>query len=86
MGDEVDFVRVRLFAAAKAAAGVSELHVRSGSIASICVEMIEHHSALAKVLPRCSFLIDGIQPAEVGGTAEVPAGAVLDVLPPFAGG
>ncbi|MDO9485199.1 MAG: MoaD/ThiS family protein [Actinomycetota bacterium] len=79
-------VRVRLFAAAKAAAGVAEVLLEPGTIASISVELIARYPALATVLPACSFLIDGVQPSDPGGVAFIVAGSVLDVLPPFAGG
>lgn len=39
---------------------------------------------LAQVLARSSYLLDGV--ACPDPEAEVPAGAVLDVLPPFSGG
>ena len=86
VGDDIGSVRVQLFAAARDAAGTSELRVGAGSIDSIRAEMIEQHPALARVLPACSFLVDGLQPSATGELAQVPAGAVLDVLPPFAGG
>ena len=41
------------------------------------------HPDLATVLPVCSVLVDGLatEPAD-----PLPAGAVVEVLPPFAGG
>lgn len=77
---------VRLFAAAKAAAGTAELDVASGTIDSISTELIAHCSALAQILPACSFLVDGLQASEHAGSTPVGTGSVLDVLPPFAGG
>jgi len=79
-------VRVRLFAAAKAAAGVAELDVAPGTVASISDGLIAIHPQLALVLPLCSFLIDGMQSSRPVGLAAVEGGSILDVLPPFAGG
>ncbi|GAB3177115.1 hypothetical protein GCM10027060_00900 [Nesterenkonia halophila] len=46
--------------------------------------------SLETVLPRCSFLVDGVR-ARAEGSATTPAavlrgGETVDVLPPFAGG
>jgi len=79
-------VRVRLFAAAKAAAGRSDDEVAAGTIEAISHALVSRYPDLSRVMPSCSFLIDGLQPPEPRDRAEVPAGAVLDVLPPFAGG
>lgn len=78
-------VQVRYFAAAAAAAGVDEESVEPGTIAEITERIGEKHGALmTKVLPACSFLIDGTATTDRG--TEVPAGSSIDVLPPFAGG
>ena len=79
---------VRFWAAAREAAGRVEEHFPPGTLASILAEAAERHGArLATVLSRSSFLLDSQpvgrrDPAQV----EVVAGAVLEVLPPFAGG
>jgi len=81
-------VLVRYFAAARAAAGVSEERVAAGSLAEVLVAIASGKSAqFARVLAICSFLVDeqpvGSQPhADV----VVAPGGTLDVLPPFAGG
>ena len=79
-------VTVRMFAAARSAASVSEAIVAAGTLASVTKELLDAFPGLEAVLPRCSFLLNGVavhgDPAEV----EVPDGAELDVLPPFAGG
>lgn len=77
---------VRLFAAAKAAAGASEVQVPPGTVSAITDELARRFSALAVVLPRCSFLVDGAQPSLGIMHTRVAAGSTLDVLPPFAGG
>lgn len=88
-------VTVRYFAAARAAAGVTEESVPvpadagagtgpQTSVGAVVATATERRPGLARVLPRCSFLLDEI--AVHGPDALVRPGQVLDVLPPFAGG
>ncbi|MEB3369281.1 MoaD/ThiS family protein [Saccharopolyspora mangrovi] len=85
-------VQVRYFAGARAAAGVPEETVRlspaEGSAPTvsdvIAAALNQHDEKLAKVLPACSFLLDGV--AVRDRATRIPADATLDVLPPFAGG
>ncbi|RRO17355.1 MoaD/ThiS family protein [Saccharopolyspora rhizosphaerae] len=85
-------VQVRYFAGARAAAGVSEETVRlspaDGAPATvsdaIAAALNQHDEKLAKVLPACSFLLDGVAVRDRG--TPIAADATLDVLPPFAGG
>lgn len=87
-------VTVRYFAAARAAAGVPDerlpIPVTAGTemsctVASVLAAATERHGAsLARVLERCSFLLDEV--AVHGGATAVRDGQALDVLPPFAGG
>ncbi|MDN5859767.1 MAG: MoaD/ThiS family protein [Pseudonocardia sp.] len=81
-------VTIRYFAAARAAAGSDSetLDVPAGaSVDEVLAAARERHDpSFARVLERCSFLLDEVAVRD-GGTA-VPAGATLDVLPPFAGG
>jgi molybdopterin synthase sulfur carrier subunit len=86
-------VTVRYWAAAKQAAGVAEEKVGAGTLAEALAEVMTARgstpaaSALAAVLARSSFLVDGVP---VGSRApdSVPLtdAAVIEVLPPFAGG
>ena len=77
-------ITVRYFAAAAEAAGVDTEHLPAGSAAQVRSAMVSAHgAALEQVLGRCSLLADGTR---VDGADPVPAGATLDVLPPFAGG
>ncbi|GAA3800991.1 MoaD/ThiS family protein [Cellulomonas soli] len=77
-------ITVRYFAAAAEAAGLEQEQVPAGSLASVLAEVVARHGAeLDRVLGRCALLADGVR---VEGAEPVPAGAVLDVLPPFAGG
>jgi sulfur-carrier protein len=80
-------VTVRYFAAARAAAGAEAemVTLRPGTTVAQLVESLATRDAhLAKVLERCSYLCDGI--AVRDHAAAVRADALIDVLPPFAGG
>jgi molybdopterin converting factor small subunit len=79
-------VTVRLFAAARAAAGTNSLTVEHGSLAQAIHELLGHHPALADVLPRCSFLLNGVAVHGDKTAVTLEPGSELDVLPPFAGG
>jgi len=88
MTAEQQCVTVRYWAAAKAASGTASDEVAPGTVATVLAACRDAHGErLARVLEVCSFLVDE---HPVGTRAhedvEVPAGAVLDVLPPFAGG
>lgn len=81
-------VTVRYFAGAKAAAGTSgeavAVPVGAGIGDVLAVVAADRGDALARVLGACSFLLDGV--AVHDRSAPLADGAVLDVLPPFAGG
>ncbi|MGQ1798410.1 MoaD/ThiS family protein [Kocuria oceani] len=87
---------IRYFAAARAAAG-TEAETLAVPADRPCTRrdvealLVRAHPQpppgqppLAEVLARSSFLLDGV--ACPDPAAPVPAGAVLDVLPPFSGG
>jgi sulfur-carrier protein len=77
---------VRYFAGARAAAGgVSAEEVSAGSLEELAeVLTTRHGERLGLVLKAASFLVDGL--ACHDRRAVLPAGATIDVLPPFAGG
>jgi molybdopterin converting factor small subunit len=81
-------VLVRYFAGARAAAGVAEERVElasGGTVADVLAAVrARRGAALVRVLPSCSFLVDGI--AVHDHETAVPDGGEFDVLPPFAGG
>lgn len=78
-------VHVRYFAAAAAAAGLDEQTVEPGTLQTITERIGAQHGALmSKVLPACSFLVDGTATTDLD--TPVSAGSTIDVLPPFAGG
>ncbi len=77
-------VTVRYWAAAKAAAGIAEESLEAATVgAAMATAAFRHGDALTAVLEHCSFLIDGLR-ASV--ETPLPEGAVVEVLPPFAGG
>lgn len=81
-------VTVRYFAAARAAAGVDgeTLDVASGASVDdvLAAASTRHGVEFARVLQRCSFLLDEVAVRDLGMRLDAPA--TLDVLPPFAGG
>lgn len=79
-------VSVRLFAAARAAAGVGGVQVDPGSLGTILRVLESDYPSLAEVLPRCSYLVDGVAVHGDPDEVMVGDGLELDVLPPFAGG
>jgi sulfur-carrier protein len=82
-------VTLRYWAAARDAAGVAEQTVTADTLAVALAQAGESdvRARLEPVLRRSSFLIDG---APVGRRAaesvQLSDGAVIEVLPPFAGG
>lgn len=79
-------VTVRYFAGARAAAGRVEEDApagldRDGFVAELTSR---HGDRLGRVLSAASFLVDGTVWHD--RHAPLPAGATVDVLPPFAGG
>lgn len=78
-------VTVRYFAGARAAAGVDTETHSAGTLEELVGRLVETHGErLEKVLTACSFLVDGMQTRD--RTLALASGAVVDVLPPFAGG
>ena len=80
-------ITVRYFAAARAAAGIETetLSVPAGTtINDVVGELAGRGAELAKVLARCSYLLDGVAVRDKNVVLETRE--TLDVLPPFAGG
>jgi molybdopterin converting factor small subunit len=79
-------ITIRYFAGARAAAGVPEEVVPAGwSVEKLSADLTARRGAgLGRVLEIASFLVDGV--AWHDRQAVLPAGATVDVLPPFAGG
>jgi sulfur-carrier protein len=80
-------ITVRLFAAAHAAAGCQETTTEASTLAELVRNLEQTFGTdLANVLPRCSFLIDGVAAHEPAEDLALRPGVTVDVLPPFAGG
>jgi molybdopterin converting factor small subunit len=78
-------VTVRYFAGARAAAGVASETRDAGTLDELVGQIVASHGErLEKVLTACSFLVDGTQTRD--RSLALAPGAVVDVLPPFAGG
>ena len=83
-------VTIRYWAAAKDAAGVPEESVEAATLAgalNAAVASRKPGSRLPEVLARSSFLVDAAPVRRAAGESfTLDDGAVIEVLPPFAGG
>jgi len=78
-------VTVRYFAGARAAAGVETETRTAATLQELVGQLVDDHGArLERVLTACSFLVDGTSTRD--RALALAPGAVVDVLPPFAGG
>ena len=75
-------VRVRYWAGAQRAAGTAEESLSADSVGELRAQLALRPE-LMKVVAVASFLVDE---TPAGDTTALPNGAVVDVLPPFAGG
>ena len=77
---------VRYFAGARAAAGGLSIESVEAPTLDALTRLLaaRHGERLAAVLTAASFLVDGLTCHDRQAT--LPAGATVDVLPPFAGG
>lgn len=79
-------VTLRLFAAAREAAGSNLLHVEAGPCNLVLAAAAAGRSErFARVLAVSSLVCDGVR-LDQSSTTELAPGCVVDVLPPFAGG
>jgi sulfur-carrier protein len=78
-------VTVRYFAGARAASGVDTETRDAATLDELVRQIVGDHGArLERVLTACSFLVDGTSTRD--RSLRLTPGAVVDVLPPFAGG
>ena len=56
---------------------------RGAALDALRAGLSSDYPALGGILPRCAVLVDGRRHDD---DAPLPEGAVVDVLPPFAGG
>lgn len=80
-------VQIRYWAAARSAAGRSEETVDADDCGAAVASVVERAvgTPLEPVLAASSFLVDGVRRGR-NDLAAIPAPAVVEVLPPFAGG
>jgi len=76
-------VTIRYFAAARSAAGESTATAQAGSVKELVSTVSVDRPELARVLGICTFMVDGVR---VELDAHLGDGALVDALPPFAGG
>ncbi len=78
-------VTVRYFAGAQAAAGTAQEQLPASTVDELIARLAAAHGTrLSRVLEASSFLVDGVSVREPA--YRLADGAVVDVLPPFAGG
>lgn len=75
-------ITVRYWAGAQRAAGVAEERLTMATIADLRA-FLAARAGFDRLAGVVSFLVDGQQ---AGDALDLHAGAVVDVLPPFAGG
>ena len=78
-------VTVRFWAGARAAAGREEQAVEARTLGEL-LGALRGNAPLDRVLDASSLLVDGTAVRREDAAHPIPAGAVVDVLPPFAGG
>jgi molybdopterin synthase sulfur carrier subunit len=78
-------VRIRYFAAAKAALGrASDEFDEMPDLGALEARLVASAPSAAGVLARCSYLVDGVSTAD--RATPLHRDTAVDVLPPFAGG
>ena len=85
---------LRFWAAAREAAGAAEETVGAATLAEALDEAVRRRGGergggapLSRVLQQSAVLLDGVQVGRAErGSVRLPDGAVVEILPPFAGG
>ena len=76
-------ITVRLFAAARDAAGTDSVQIPADVPLAAALAELGLGDRFTRVLAACTLMCEG---RRIGATDALPDGAVVDVLPPFAGG
>jgi molybdopterin converting factor small subunit len=83
-------VTIRYWAAAKEAAGVADEALDASTLSEALAAAVQRRGGdkrLHAVFARSSFLVDGVQVGRrAAAELTLPEAAVIEVLPPFAGG
>lgn len=74
---------VRYFAAAREATGLDSERRAEATLGDLRAAVAAQHPALGGILPRCAVLVGG---SRVDDETTLSSDALVDVLPPFAGG
>ena len=80
-------IRLRFFAAARAAAGVGETVIEpddGSTLREALAVFTDGRRDVSEIVARCSFLVNGI--VETDADRVLVDGDLVDVMPPFAGG
>lgn len=75
---------VNYFAAARAAAGVTESEIVGSTLGEVISAASSQYPQLVAILPGCSYLVNGSAQSDL--SIEISTDDVIDVLPRFAGG
>lgn len=75
---------MRLFAAARETAGVSEVVLPAETVGDVLDALAAGFPGLDRILTACSVLVDGTRTTD--RSLRLPGDTVVDVLPPYAGG
>ena len=78
-------VTVRYWAGARAAAGCAEEEVEATTVGDLLARVAAQRD-ISRVVAVCSLLVDGVNVRREESDRVLPAGSVVDLLPPFAGG
>ena len=76
---------MRYWAAARAAAKRADEEFEAPTVGALLTEIRGRHD-IDRVLASCSLLVDGVSVRREDSEFALPSGAVIDLLPPFAGG
>ena len=76
---------VRYWAGARAAAGCTEEEFAAATVGDLLADISGRHD-ISRILRASSLLVDGIAVTTEQSDRQLGADAVVDVLPPFAGG
>jgi len=76
---------VRYWAGARAAAGCAEEEFPAATVGELLAGISGRHD-ISRILRVSSLLVDGIAVPTTESERQLTTGAVIDVLPPFAGG
>jgi molybdopterin converting factor small subunit len=76
---------VRYWAGARAAAGCAQEESAASTVGDLLADISGRHD-ISRILRVSSLLVDGIAVTTDESARHLSDGAVVDVLPPFAGG